>query len=64
MRISERGHTSNSTYFITSSTFDKRQLFQSPRYAGLLLDTIKEKHGLKKLQVHEYVIMPDHFHLL
>ena len=64
MRISDRGQTSHSTYFVTSSTFDKRQLFQSPRYAELLLTVISEKRDSGKLHVHEYVIMPDHFHLL
>jgi putative transposase len=64
MRLSERGHTSDATYFVTSSTFDKRHLFQSPRYSELLLDVIQEKRRTGKLQVHEYVIMPDHIHLL
>ncbi len=49
---------------MTSSTFDKRQLFQSPLYADLLLTVIGEKRDSGSTQIHEYVVMPDHLHLL
>jgi putative transposase len=64
MAISNRGRTSHSTYFVTSSTFDKRQLLQNPSYAALLLDVIQSHRSHERFDLHAYVIMPDHFHLL
>jgi REP-associated tyrosine transposase len=62
MAIPFRGPTGQFTYFITAGTTDKRQLLQSERSASLLIDVFYHHRG--KYLLHEFVIMPDHFHLL
>ncbi len=57
--------TSNArTFFVTSSTWDKRNLLQSDRSAGLFLKVVYEYRAQGKFKLHEFVVMPDHFHLL
>jgi putative transposase len=64
MSIPYRGTTGDSTYFVTASTFQKKALFQSERMATLFIETLLEYRNQGKYQLHEYVLMPDHFHLL
>ena len=64
MTIPHRGSTGNGTYFITASTFQKQCLLQTARMAGLLTDVLFHYRKLGKFQLHEFVIMPNHFHLL
>ncbi|HXZ80048.1 MAG TPA: transposase [Terriglobales bacterium] len=64
MIIPLRGHTSESTYFLTASTYCKQQLLQSERSALLLIDVLYHYREESKYLLHEFVIMPDHFHLL
>jgi putative transposase len=64
MTIPFRGRTSQSTYFITASTFEKKALLQRTEYADLLLNVIHSNRAKGHLLLHEYVLMPDHFHLL
>ncbi len=52
------------TFFVTSSTWDKRNLLQSDRAAGLFLKVLYECRVQGKFRLHEFVVMPDHFHLL
>ncbi len=61
MPISARGRTSSSTYFITSSTFGKRQLLQNRNFATLFLEVLEAQRKQSRCAVHAYVIMPDHF---
>src|SRR5205085_10525930 len=42
----------------------KQQLLQSDRMANLLLDVMFHYRQQQKYLLHEFVIMPDHFHLL
>ena len=64
MVIPYRGNTGYSTYFITASTSQRKQLFQAERMAGLLVDVLLHYRRQEKYKLHEFVIMPDHFHLL
>ena len=64
MRISDRGSAGHSTYFITAATYQRKSLLQSDRMAQLFLDVLFHYRSEKKYLVHEYVIMPDHFHLI
>ena len=41
-----------------------RRLFQSERNATLLIDVLRSCVVEKKFQLHDFVIMPDHVHLL
>ena len=60
-----REHASNNsqTYMITSSTWGRRALFRNERWAKLLIDTFYKYRGSAYL-LHEFVIMPDHIHVL
>lgn len=52
------------TFFVTSSIFEKRRLLQSDRSAQLFLQVLYDYRDQKKFRLHDFVVMPDHFHLL
>jgi len=52
------------TFFVTSSTWERRSLFRSERMARLLLDVLYSYRTEGRYLLHEFVVMPDHFHLL
>ena len=52
------------TFFVTSTTAGRRALLQSDRMAQLLVDVLAENRRKKRFLLHEFVIMPNHFHLL
>ena len=52
------------TFFITSSIADKRNLLQSDRSAQLFIRLLYEYRRQGKFRLHEFVVMPDHFHVL
>jgi putative transposase len=52
------------TYFITSATASRRRLFQVEQNANLLIEVLQEQRAKDRLQLHAFVIMPDHIHLL
>ena len=52
------------TYFITSSAYMHQNLFQRNETAELLLHTIFRKRDAGEFQIHEFVVMPNHIHLL
>jgi putative transposase len=60
-----REHATNTgqTYMVTSATWERRSLFRNERWARLLIDTLCHYRGSAYL-LHEFVIMPDHIHLL
>jgi putative transposase len=64
MAAPRRGNTGYSCYFITASTFQKRNILQSDRMASLLVDVLFHYRAQEKYRLHEFVVMPDHFHLL
>ncbi len=64
MAAPHRGNTGSSTYFITACTFQKQQLLQSDKMARLFLDVLLSYRSQEKYLLHEFVLMPDHFHLL
>ena len=64
MAAPPRGNTGHGCYFITASTFQKRQLLQSDRMRQLFLDVLFHYRQQQKYLLHEFVLMPDHFHLL
>jgi putative transposase len=61
----QREHATNNsqTYMVTSSTWERRELFRNERWAKLLIDTLYHYRGTAYL-LHEFVIMADHFHAL
>ncbi|MFZ0273081.1 MAG: transposase [Acidobacteriaceae bacterium] len=52
------------TFFVTTNTAGKRRLFQVSANAELLLGLLKEDRARGRYEVHAYVIMPDHIHLI
>src|SRR5215467_14103432 len=64
MAAPHRGNTGSGTYFITAATFLRHHLLQSDRMAGLFMDVLLSYQSQEKYLLHEFVIMPDHFHLL
>ncbi len=63
--IQKREHARNSeqTYFVTSSTWGRRHLFRTQTFAELFVEVLGQYRGSSYL-LHEFVLMPDHFHLL
>jgi putative transposase len=52
------------TYFITTTTFQRRRFFIVETYARLFLKTLYHYRREGRFQVHAFVLMPDHVHLL
>ena len=48
---------------VTTETWSRRSLFKNERWARLLLDTLFHYRGPAYL-LHEFVVMPDHIHIL
>jgi len=59
-----RGNTGYGCYFITASTFQKRNILQSDRMASLFVEVLLHYRRRDEYLLHEFVVMPDHFHLL
>jgi putative transposase len=52
------------TFFVTTNTAGRRRLFQVEANAELLLSLLKEDRARGRYELHAYVIMPDHIHLI
>ena len=59
----ERARNREQTYFVTSSTWERRHLFRTQTLAELFVVVLGQYRGSSYL-LHEFVLMPDHFHLL
>jgi putative transposase len=51
------------TYFVTAITWQRRPLFKAKRWAELFVETLLSYRG-RAYRLHEYVVMPGHFHAL
>jgi len=51
-------------FFATTKTSMGMRLLQSERNAGLLIDVLRSLVAEKKFKLYDFVIMPDHIHLL
>jgi putative transposase len=56
--------SSSRIFFATTKASMGRRLLQSERNAGLLLDVLRSLVAEHHLKLHDFVIMPDHVHLL
>lgn len=52
------------TFFATTKCAMGHRLLQSERNAMLLIDVLRSYVAAHKFQLHDFVIMPDHIHLL
>jgi putative transposase len=60
----EKVLSSGRVFFVTTTTSMARRLLQSERNAMLLIDVLRANVATGKFQMHDFVIMPDHLHLL
>jgi putative transposase len=56
--------TFDRTFFVTTVSWQRTPLFRNPQIAELMMDVLAHYREQKKYVLHEYVIMPDHLHLL
>ena len=58
----EQFRKSGQTYFVSFQTSDRLPLFRNERWSALLIQMLERYHG--EFQLHDFVVMPDHIHLL
>ena len=51
-------------FFVTTKTSMAWRLLQSERNAVRLIDVLRSYEAAGRFQLHDFVIMPDHLHLL
>jgi putative transposase len=51
-------------YFVTSHTWQRRELFRQGKPIDILLDQILDCRDRRFYRLHAFVLMPNHFHLL
>jgi putative transposase len=56
--------SSTRTFFATTKTSMGRRLLQSECNASLFIDVLRSYVAIKKFELHDFVVMPDHVHLL
>jgi putative transposase len=64
MAAPHRGNTGYRPYLITASSLQGKSIFQSQRMAELFVKVLLDYRDQKKYLLHEFVLMPNHFHLL
>ena len=52
------------TYFVSSTTHGRRSVFQSVPLANLFLNVLQSDRTKGRYKVHEFVLMPNHFHAI
>jgi len=52
------------TFFVSSATANRHAILQSTRVAELLIEVLQDNRRRNRFLLHEFVIMPDHFHVL
>jgi putative transposase len=55
---------SERTFFVTTVTWKRVPIFRSETRARLLIDVLLHYRDQGKYLLHEFVVMPDHLHLL
>ena len=55
---------SQRTFFITTVTWGRVPIFRVEARARLLIDVLFDYRGQGKFLLHEFVVMPDHVHVL
>jgi putative transposase len=55
---------SDRTFFITSPSYRRRNIFQSRRMQELFIEVLRDHRQRNKFLLHAFVLMPDHMHLL
>ena len=55
---------SDRLFFVTTNTIQRLPIFRRETTAKLLIDTLAHYRDAGKFLLHEFVVMPDHVHLL
>jgi len=64
MAIPKRHATIPGTYFVTSRTWEGRAIFNVPPPCEIFIDRLLHYRDEGAYRLHEFVLMPDHFHTL
>jgi putative transposase len=59
-----RALSPHGTYFVTFSTWQRRRLFVVESYVRLFLKTLYGYRRQGRFELHAFVLMPEHIHLL
>lgn len=51
-------------YFVTTDTWQRRRLFEKPEAAEIVIDQILSCRDKGFYKLHEFVLMPEHLHIL
>jgi REP-associated tyrosine transposase len=51
-------------FFVTTVSWQRIPIFRNPPNAELMMEVLEHHREQKKYELHEFVIMPDHLHLL
>lgn len=52
------------TFFVSSVANGRRPILRSDKMARLLIDVLQDNRSKGRFLLHEFVVMPDHFHLI
>jgi len=52
------------TYFVTSETSERRPFFRHERWSKLFIEVLIGYRDAGNFQLHDFVLMPDHCHLI
>ena len=52
------------TFFVSTQTAGGRSLFQTDRMANLFIDVLRSAMRSKRITVHDFVVVPNHVHIL
>ena len=52
------------TYFITAVCAGRRRVFQTDTNADLMINVMQSNRNKGRMQIHAFVLMPDHMHLV
>ncbi len=64
MAVPKRRNQEAGTYFVTSRTWQSRQVFINYEACGTFLETLIRYRDDGHYALHAFVLMPEHFHLL
>jgi putative transposase len=64
MSIPKRHQSTPGTYFLTSRTWQSRPIFKSSAPCEVFIESLLHYREDGAYALHEFVLMPDHFHVL
>jgi len=64
MAVPKRHQSLPGTYFVTSRTWESRQLFKKKEACRIFVDSLLRYRDKGTYRLHGFVLMPEHFHIL